>query len=121
MRRSALRLAYCLLLLVALDSHRVLSEPELNAALLLKTMRQLLVTKHNCLWERDPSEETPFSRPFAFCNNRVRGASASHIFQIQREKENLLRVKCFTAQIKSQITQRHLFLGARSQHLGGGW
>ena len=39
----------------------------------------------------------------------------------KREKENLLRVKCFTVQMKSEITQRHLFLGARSQHLGGGW
>ena len=38
-----------------------------------------------------------------------------------QEKENLLRVKCFTVQMKSEITQRHLFLGARSQHLGGGW
>ena len=43
------------------------------------------------------------------------------LWKREREKENLLRVKCFTAQIKSQITQRHLFLGARSQHLGGGW
>ena len=40
---------------------------------------------------------------------------------LKKEKENLLRVKCFTVQMKLEITQRHLFLGARSQHLGGGW
>ena len=39
----------------------------------------------------------------------------------KREKEHLLRVKILTVQIISVITQRHPFLGARSQHLGGGW
>ena len=50
-----------------------------------------------------------------------RGKKSVVVWGWRLEKEYLLRVKCFTIQMKSEITQRHLFLGSRSQHLGGGW
>ena len=42
------------------------------------------------------------------------------LLRVTGEKDYLLRFKSFTFQIESEITQSHPFLGARSQHLGGG-
>ena len=72
----------------------------------------------------DPSS-SPIPPPgyivFLVFNVLFTSSSTPSVYVVFLEKENLLRVKCFTVQMKSEITQRHLFLGARSQHLGGGW